>query len=235
MTAALAVGWRRWIGRRRMLGCITALGGGTIRDVLLGHYPLARAEPFYLALTAIAAFATILMARRARLIVAFLVLVRRARGLHHDRRCRWQMGASPPIVIVSGMITDAPAACCAISSATKCRCCSLELYASVSVVTDVLRDCLRLKLNDEPNALTLSSTDAFSSPSAKLKCRNCLRRDGVARHSGFERSQHRAKIGADLWQRGMTLSCAAFDAWSAVTSGAALPGVPDIIGTSAMA
>jgi uncharacterized membrane protein YeiH len=23
-----------------MLGCITALGGGTIRDVLLGHYPL---------------------------------------------------------------------------------------------------------------------------------------------------------------------------------------------------
>ena len=27
-----------------MLGCITALGGGTIRDVLLGHYPLVWVE-----------------------------------------------------------------------------------------------------------------------------------------------------------------------------------------------
>ena len=42
MTAALAAGRRSmdWAGVC-MLGCITALGGGTIRDVLLGHYPLA--------------------------------------------------------------------------------------------------------------------------------------------------------------------------------------------------
>src|SRR5258708_9316743 len=41
MTAALAAGKRSmdWAGVC-MLGCITALGGGTIRDVLLGHYPL---------------------------------------------------------------------------------------------------------------------------------------------------------------------------------------------------
>ena len=41
MTAALAAGRRSmdWAGVC-MLGCITALGGGTIRDVLLGHYPL---------------------------------------------------------------------------------------------------------------------------------------------------------------------------------------------------
>ena len=41
MTAALAAGRRSmdWVGVC-MLGCITALGGGTIRDVLLGHYPL---------------------------------------------------------------------------------------------------------------------------------------------------------------------------------------------------
>ena len=41
MTAALAAGRRSmdWAGVC-MLGAITALGGGTIRDVLLGHYPL---------------------------------------------------------------------------------------------------------------------------------------------------------------------------------------------------
>ena len=38
MTGALAAGRRSmdWAGVC-MLGCITALGGGTIRDVLLGH------------------------------------------------------------------------------------------------------------------------------------------------------------------------------------------------------
>ena len=50
MTAALAAGRRSmdWAGVG-MLGCITALGGGTLRDVLLGHYPLVWVEhPFYL-------------------------------------------------------------------------------------------------------------------------------------------------------------------------------------------
>jgi len=52
-----------WVGVC-MLGCVTALGGGTIRDVVLGHYPLPWVEnPFYLALTAGAAFATVLIAR----------------------------------------------------------------------------------------------------------------------------------------------------------------------------
>src|SRR3954470_10225004 len=65
MTAALAAGRRSmdWVGVC-MLGCITALGGGTIRDVLLGHYPLVWVQhPSYLAITAVAAFATILIAR----------------------------------------------------------------------------------------------------------------------------------------------------------------------------
>ena len=65
MTAALAAGRRSmdWVGVC-LLGCVTALGGGTIRDVLLGHYPLVWvSNPFYLALTAGAAFFTILIAR----------------------------------------------------------------------------------------------------------------------------------------------------------------------------
>ena len=72
MTAALAAGRRSmdWAGVC-MLGCITALGGGTIRDVLLGHYPLVWVQtPSYLGLTAVAAFVTILIARHVhRLIV----------------------------------------------------------------------------------------------------------------------------------------------------------------------
>jgi uncharacterized membrane protein YeiH len=65
MTAALAAGKRSmdWAGVC-MLGCITALGGGTIRDVLLGHYPLVWVQhPSYLLLAAGAALATILIAR----------------------------------------------------------------------------------------------------------------------------------------------------------------------------
>ena len=57
MTAALAAGRRSmdWAGVC-MLSCITALGGGTIRDVLLGHYPLVWVEkPWLLGLIAIAA------------------------------------------------------------------------------------------------------------------------------------------------------------------------------------
>src|SRR5882672_12490341 len=77
MTAALAAGRRSmdWAGVC-MLGCITALGGGTIRNVLLGHYPLVWVQnPFYLVLTAVAAFLTIPIARVVhRLNLAFLVL-----------------------------------------------------------------------------------------------------------------------------------------------------------------
>jgi uncharacterized membrane protein YeiH len=77
MTAALAAGRRSmdWVGVC-LLGCITALGGSTIRDVLLGHDPLLWVEiPSYLALTAGAAFVTILMVRQVhRLSLAFLVL-----------------------------------------------------------------------------------------------------------------------------------------------------------------
>src|SRR5258708_12107728 len=65
MTAALAAGRRSmdWAGVC-MPGCITALGGGTIRDVLLGHYPLAWVQnPWFLAIPAGPTFFTILTPR----------------------------------------------------------------------------------------------------------------------------------------------------------------------------
>ncbi len=77
MTAALAAGRRSmdWVGVC-MLGCITALGGGTIRDVLLGHYPLVWVQhPILSRADGGAAFVTILIARTVhRLNLAFLVL-----------------------------------------------------------------------------------------------------------------------------------------------------------------
>jgi uncharacterized membrane protein YeiH len=69
--------------RRRMdlfglcvVGTVTALGGGTIRDMILGHYPLGWvAHPGYLAFTVGAAIAAALLARRLhRLKTVFLWL-----------------------------------------------------------------------------------------------------------------------------------------------------------------
>jgi uncharacterized membrane protein YeiH len=156
MTAALAAGRRSmdWAGVC-MLGCITALGGGTIRDVLLGHYPLVWVQhPSYLALTAIAAFATILIARHVhRLNLAFLVLDAIGLVVFTMAGCdvARQVGAPLPIVIVAGMITG-----CAGGVLRDILCNDVpllfrsELYASVAVVTGLFYvTAFGLKLNDE--------------------------------------------------------------------------------------
>ena len=156
MTAALAAGRRSmvWVGVC-LLGCITALGGGTIRDVLLGHYPLLWVQsPSLLALTAGAAFATILIARVVhRLSLAFLVLDAIGLVVFTMAGCdvAWQMNNSLPIVIVSGMITG-----CAGGVLRDILCNDVpllfrsELYASVSVVTGVFyATAFGFKLNDE--------------------------------------------------------------------------------------
>jgi uncharacterized membrane protein YeiH len=156
MTAALAAGRRSmdWVGVC-LLGCITALGGGTIRDVLLGHYPLVWIDnPIYLAITAVAALLTIPIARFVqRLNAAFLVLdavglvVFTMAGCYVAR----QVDASLPIVIVAGMITG-----CAGGVLRDILCNDVpllfrsELYASVSIVTGLFyATAFGLKLNDE--------------------------------------------------------------------------------------
>src|SRR5215475_2140531 len=156
MTAALAAGRRSmdWAGVC-MLGCLTALGGGTIRDVLLGHYPLAWVQnPSFLAITAGAAFVTILIARWVhKLNVTFLVLDAIGLVVFTMTGCdvAWQMEASLPIVIVSGMITG-----CAGGVLRDILCNDVpllfrsELYASVSVVTGLFyATAFGLKLNAE--------------------------------------------------------------------------------------
>ncbi len=64
MTGALSAGRRSmdWFGVI-LIACVTALGGGTVRDVVLGHYPLTWVKhPEYLILTTCAALFTILIA-----------------------------------------------------------------------------------------------------------------------------------------------------------------------------
>jgi len=156
MTAALAAGRRSmdWVGVC-MLGCITVLGGGTIRDVVLGHYPLPWVEnPSYLALTAGAAFATVLIARTVhRLNLAFLVLDAIGLVVFTMAGCdvAWQMNEPLMIVIIAGMITG-----CAGGVLRDILCNDVpllfraELYASVSVVTGLFyATAFGLKLNDE--------------------------------------------------------------------------------------
>lgn len=77
MTGALSAGRRGmdWFGVV-LIACVTALGGGSVRDVLLGNYPLTWVKhPEYLALTSVAALTTIFIAPlMKRLRTLFLVL-----------------------------------------------------------------------------------------------------------------------------------------------------------------
>lgn len=144
MTAALAAGKREmdWVGVC-LLGCVTALGGGSMRDVLLGHYPLTWvAHPSYLLLTGGAALFTIAVARymhKLRNIFLFLDAV----GLvvFTVIGCNVAIGLGLPTVVVvaSGMITG-----CVGGVLRDILCNSIpllfraELYATVSIFTGLL-------------------------------------------------------------------------------------------------
>jgi uncharacterized membrane protein YeiH len=144
MTAALAAGRRSmdWVGVA-LLGCVTALGGGSARDVLLGNYPLAWvSHPEYLALTAGAALSTILIARvMHHLRWAFLVLDAVGLVAFTIIGCDvgLRMGVPVPIAIVAGMITGCVGG---VLRDVLCNDVPLlfraELYASVSVLTGAL-------------------------------------------------------------------------------------------------
>src|SRR3954463_15502377 len=65
MSAALAAGRRKrdWFGVC-VLAVVTALGGGTLRDLFLGHYPLSWVrDPNLLLIACVAALVTIALAR----------------------------------------------------------------------------------------------------------------------------------------------------------------------------
>lgn len=140
MSAALLAGRRRmdWVGVA-LLGCITALGGGSLRDILLGHYPLTWvAHPEYLAYTALAALLTIAIANlMSRLRSLFLLLDGLGLVAFTIIGCdvAREMGQPAAVAIVAGMITG-----CAGGVMRDVLCNDVpllfrrELYASVSIV-----------------------------------------------------------------------------------------------------
>jgi uncharacterized membrane protein YeiH len=141
MTAALSAGRRSmdWVGVC-LLGAVTALGGGSARDVLLGHYPLIWvAHPTYLLVTAAAALATIALARfmhRLRGLFLFLDAVGLVAFTVIGCNVAMEMEHPVVVVIVAGMITG-----CLGGVLRDILCNEIpllfrsELYASVSIVT----------------------------------------------------------------------------------------------------
>lgn len=141
MTAALAAGRREmdWVGVC-IIACVTALGGGSLRDVLLGHYPLTWVQhPNYLLVTAAAAIITALAAPVMKhLRTLFLLLDALGLVVFSVIGCKVAMQMELPLVIVlvSGMITG-----CAGGVLRDVLCNDVpllfrsELYASVSLVT----------------------------------------------------------------------------------------------------
>jgi uncharacterized membrane protein YeiH len=144
MTAALAAGRRNmdWFGVC-VLACVTALGGGTFRDVMLDHYPLTWVQnPYLLLICCAAALVTIALARfMAALRWPFLLLDALGLVVFTIIGCNVAitMGQSPIIVIVAGMVTGIVGG---IMRDILCNDVPLvfssELYATVSIVAGVL-------------------------------------------------------------------------------------------------
>jgi len=144
MTAALAAGRRNmdWFGVC-LIACVTALGGGTLRDILLDHYPLVWVEnPYVLLLVCGAALLTIPLARLVdRLKWPFLLLDALGLVVFTVIGCNIgiEAGVHPIIVIVAGMVTGTAGG---VLRDVLCNDIPLifqgELYATVSLITGVI-------------------------------------------------------------------------------------------------
>ncbi|WP_010094611.1 trimeric intracellular cation channel family protein [Burkholderia ubonensis] len=144
MSGAL-MGMRRGMDRfgLALVGAVTALGGGTVRDVLLGHYPLGWiARPEYLVITlAAATFASWAARRLARMRTLFVTVD--AVGLAAFTIIGCDIGATtgsaPVIVVLAGAITGV---CGGMLRDLLCNEMPLilreELYASVAFCTGAL-------------------------------------------------------------------------------------------------
>lgn len=141
MTAALSAGRRNmdWIGVC-IIAWVTALGGGTIRNILLDHYPMTWVEhPEYLLITAGGAlFAALIASLMKRLRILFLYLDALGLVVFTIIGCQvaGQMQLPVVIVLLSGMITG-----CAGGVLRDVLCNDVpllfrkEVYASVSILT----------------------------------------------------------------------------------------------------
>ncbi len=144
MTGALSAGRRSmdWFGVV-LIACVTALGGGSVRDVLLGHYPLTWVRhPEYLVLCSVAALLTVCMAPLMKhLRSVFLVLDAMGLVAFTIIGCQVALHAGHGAIIasVSGVVTGVFGG---ILRDTLCNDVPLvfqkELYASVALATALI-------------------------------------------------------------------------------------------------
>ncbi|KWE75609.1 hypothetical protein WM08_01270 [Burkholderia ubonensis] len=144
MSGAL-MGMRRGMDRfgLALVGAVTALGGGTVRDVLLGHYPLGWiAHPEYLVITlAAATFASWAARRLARMRTLFVTVDAVGLAAFTIFGCDIgaKTGSAPIIVVLAGAITGV---CGGMLRDLLCNEMPLilreELYASVAFCTGAL-------------------------------------------------------------------------------------------------
>ncbi|UFH56455.1 trimeric intracellular cation channel family protein [Spirosoma sp. KNUC1025] len=141
MTAALSAGRRDmdWVGVC-IIAWITALGGGTLRNILFNHYPMAWVEhPEYLLITAGAALFTPLIASfMGRLRKLFLYLDALGLVVFTIIGCQIAEEIKLPVIIIlfSGVLTG-----CAGGVLRDVLCNEIpllfqkEIYASASLIT----------------------------------------------------------------------------------------------------
>lgn len=159
MTAALAAGRRSmdWMGVV-LLGSITALGGGSTRDILLGNYPLSWVkEPYLLAVTSAAALATIAIAGSIhRFRNLFFVLDAIGLVVFTIQGCDIALKGKQhlAVVIVAGMVSGCVGG---VLRDVLCNDVPLlfraELYASVAIATGLVY-VFGLRLGISPDVVT---------------------------------------------------------------------------------
>ncbi|WP_050469853.1 trimeric intracellular cation channel family protein [Herbaspirillum chlorophenolicum] len=145
-----------------LIGTVAALGGGTVRDVLIGHYPLGWvAHPEYLAFTICAAVVAAVAARALHHFKsAFLVVDALGLVAFTIIGCDIARGFSvfhPAIVVILGMVTGVfggllrDVLCNEIPLVLR-----REIYASVSLLTGAMYVGI-LHLDIDPHIATLGS------------------------------------------------------------------------------
>ncbi|MEF7617536.1 trimeric intracellular cation channel family protein [Aquincola sp. MAHUQ-54] len=164
MSGALAAGRRNMdVFGVAVIAFVTALGGGTVRDVILGRFPIGWTQhPEYVGLVIAAGLLTTLIARHMHKLRR-LFLVVDAMGLVAFSligcEVALRLGYSIPLVIMSGMITGI---CGGVLRDVLCNHVPVvfqrELYASVSVVVC----CLFLGLDALGLGETVSTVSSFA-------------------------------------------------------------------------
>ncbi|MBC7751636.1 MAG: trimeric intracellular cation channel family protein [Candidatus Saccharibacteria bacterium] len=166
MTGALSAGRRSMdLFGVVLIACVTALGGGSVRDVLLGHYPLTWVKhPEYLALTGFAALITVVIAPLMKhLKSVFLVLDALGLVAFTILGCQvalemQQEGLIKQSLLISAVFGVITGVFGGILRDILCNDIPLifqkELYASVALASAVLYlGCLQLNLVDEQSMI----------------------------------------------------------------------------------